>query len=81
MAEPKLPKRVLRIVEKCKAGELLCKQMRFKSSGETEIVFTFHPSGKVAGPASSLEAINSGLLAPQGDGLFGSETSQTWRAA
>lgn len=81
MSEPKLPMRVRKIIDRCRHGEVLCKTYRNKESGNTEVLFSFHPSGKRAGPASSQEAIASGLLVPQNDGLFEAGDSQTWRAA
>jgi hypothetical protein len=77
----KLPARVQNIITKCRRGEKLTKSLRLKETGETEISFAFEPSGKRAPPKSSIDAINSGLLRPLGDGLFGADTSQTFAAA
>ena len=78
--QKRYPKRVLRIVERLEKGERLCKQLRPKETGETEITFTFEPSGRRAGAKSAQEAIAEGLLTPAGDGLLGPEYSQTWTA-
>lgn len=76
-----LPKRVQRVIERCRGGEVLCKQLRMKETGESEITFLFEPSGKKAPPKSSDMAVKSGFLRPRGDGLFDLDTSQTWEAA
>lgn len=76
-----LPKRVQRVIERCRSGALLCKQIRLKDGGESEVTFLFEPSGKKAPPKSSDMAIKSGFLRPRGDGLFDLDTSQTWEAA
>lgn len=80
MSEPKLPKRVLAVIERCRRGEALMKSFRNKTTGETEVVFSFHPSTRRAGTKSAEEAIASGLLQPARDGLFDDGSSQTWRA-
>lgn len=80
-AEPKIPKRVESIIERCRSGETLCKTFRHKESGETEVLYHFHPSGRSAGPKSAAAAVGTGLLRPSADGLFGADTAQTWRAA
>jgi hypothetical protein len=76
-----LPKRAQAVIDRLRQGETLCKSIRHKETGETELTFTFEPSGKRAGPKSAERAIECGLLAPGGDGLFDASTSQTWRAA
>lgn len=81
MDDVKLPKRVISVIEKVRAGQTLVKTYRHKESGDTEVVFSLHPSGKMVGPASAEQATTCGLLAPNNDGLFGAESSQTWRAA
>lgn len=75
-----LPKRVLRIVDRCRAGEVLCKTLIHGADGRDVVLFLLHPSNKPVRPKSSEEAIASGLLVAQRDGLFGPDTSQTWRA-
>lgn len=77
----KLPGRVQKVINTCRAGQKLTKSLRLKDGGETEITFAFEPSGKSAPPKSSAEAIASGLLRPLGDGLLGADTSQTFAAA
>jgi hypothetical protein len=76
----KLPMRVRRVIGRCREGEKLCRYLKMKTTGQTEVVFTFEPSGKTAPPKSSRAAISSGFLAPGGDGLFGDEFSQTYSA-
>ena len=80
MTYDEAPKRVRRVVDRCRTGEVLCKTIRPKPTGETEAAWSFEPSGRAAPPKSSLDAIANGLLVPQGDGLFGDDHSQTWRA-
>ena len=67
----KLPKRVQSVIDRLHRGQKLCKCFRNKMGGEVEIIFTFEPSGRRAGPMSAAAAIESGLLTPLGDGLFG----------
>lgn len=85
MADPvdfdNLPQRVKRVIERCRAGQKLCKQIRLKDGGDSEVTFLFEPSGKKAPPKSSDAAIKTGFLKPMGDGLFDADTSQTWIAA
>lgn len=77
----RLPKRVQAIVDRVRAGQTLCKSLRLKETGETEVAFFFDPSNRRAGPKSAQAAVDSGLLAPNNDGLLGPESSQTWKAA
>jgi hypothetical protein len=77
----KLPQRVQRVIRCCRGGERLCLWLRTKTNGQTEIIFSFEPSGKSAPPKSSAAAISSGHLTPGRDGLFGDEFSQTYSAS
>lgn len=79
--EPKIPKRVEKIVKACTSGKILCRFNRQTAAGDTEIVFFLEPGGKKVGQKSAQQAIASGLLSPRNDGLFGSDTSQTWGPA
>lgn len=76
-----LPKRVQHIILVMRNGQKLCKSLRMKETGETEISFVYEPSGKRVGPKSADAAIKSGLLRPMGDGLLGDEFSQSWAAS
>ncbi len=76
-----LPMRVRLIINKCRDGERLQKTLIYKSTGETEISFTFEPSGRRAGPKSAQAAIKSPFMSPRGDGLFDASTSQTFAAS
>jgi hypothetical protein len=80
-APKKLPARVRRIVERCRGGggQTLCITYRPREIGPP--VCWFEPSGRTVAHLSVMEAIASGLLVSGGDGLFGDETAQTWRAA
>lgn len=80
-AAPRLPARVAAVVAEVERGHRLCKFLRKKATGETEVLFYFEPSGRPCGPASAAGAIKSGRLRPLGDGLFGSETTQSWAIA
>lgn len=72
-----LPKRVWRVIDQVRGGQKLCK---FRTGAET-IEFVLEPRAIPIAPKAANAAIASGLLRPQGDGLFGADTSQTWVAA
>jgi hypothetical protein len=76
-----LPKRIWRVVDRCRGGERLCKSLRQTEHGETVVEFAFEPSARRVAPALARAAIETPFLKPVGDGLFGDETSQTWIAA
>jgi hypothetical protein len=77
----RLPARVRAVIDRCRQGETLCKSLRRKETGETEINFYFEPSGRKAGPRSSQDATKTPFLVPNNDGLLDAGSSQTWRAA
>ena len=77
----RLPKRVKLIIERCRSGQKLCKQIRLKDGGDSEVTYIFEPGGKRAPVKSASAALTSGFMRPLGDGLFGADTSQTWEAA
>lgn len=79
--KPKIPKRVQRLLDRMKAGETLCKALRLKETGETEVQFFLDPSNRACGEWTASAAIERGLVVPNGDGLFGPDTSQAWRLA
>ena len=81
MAEKKIPKRVLTVINKLRGGQRVCKSLRLKESGETEVLFFFEPSWKRCGPQTAEASIKSGKLTAAGDGLFEPEFSQTWTVA
>jgi hypothetical protein len=68
------------IVERCKKGERLCKSY-CKESGRADVAFILEPSGRRVNRQTATAVIESGLLAPQGDGLFGTADSQSWGVA
>lgn len=76
-----IPKTILAIADRCRGGQTLCKHLRRKDTGETEVEFFFEPSGRRCGPKRAQRAIALGIVTPHGDGLFGAETSQTFGAA
>ena len=80
-SEKKIPKRVMKIIDRCRIGEKLCLHLHHKNTDMCERVFHFETSGKPAPKLSSEEAIVSGLLVPACDALFGLDTSQTYVAA
>ncbi|MET7242466.1 hypothetical protein ABZT49_03800 [Methylobacterium sp. EM32] len=73
----KLPARVRRIVERCRAGQTLCLAHRVREIGPP--LCWFEPSGRPTRHRSALDAIASGHLVPSTDGLFGEDTAQTWQ--
>lgn len=82
MARKKKPsKRLMTMLSRLESGERLCKSLRMKETGETEVLFNYEPSGRAASSWAAARAIREGLVRPVGDGLFGGETSQTWVAA
>ncbi len=79
-----LPAAARRVIDRCRSGAVLAKVIRSKPvEGEDHASPSFHiePGGRRVGAVTADIAIRSGLLAPNGDGLFGDDTSQTWRAA
>lgn len=74
-------KRAERIADQCRTGKALCRYNRQTETGSTEIVYFLEPGGRRVEAKSAQNAIKHGLLIPAGDGLFGAESSQTWRAA
>lgn len=76
------PMRVRRIVMACVRGQQLTKTIRSRPGlVEADPLYTLEPVGRVVAIQSATDAIASGLLLGNGDGLFGADTSQTWRAA
>ena len=76
-----IPKRVQALVDRLARQERLCKFLRRKETGETEILFFLEPSGVVVGIWTAERAIKMGLLKPAGDGLFSEDYSQTFLRA
>lgn len=76
--EPSIPKRVQRILDACRGGQTLCMSLANTQVGTTLECWFLHPSNRKLAKQSAREA--SVLLHPSCDGLFGAETSQTWRA-
>ena len=77
----RLPKRVWNIIDQVRDGNRLCKFLRPSQGLEDDTQFFIEPHGYRVATKSAQEAIASGFLQAQGDGLFGEETSQTWIAA
>lgn len=77
----KIPVRVQHALDRLKGGERLVKWFRHKETGEAETLFRFEPSGKNLGPDTALKIVRGGYVIPEGDGLFGADSSQTWRLA
>ncbi len=75
-----LPKRVRSAIERCRAGETLCRHFRtLRYEGESQDWF-FEPSGRTCGNATAEAATRTPFMVPGGDGLF-ADDSQTFRAA
>lgn len=81
MKQPKPWKRAVDLAAKCKSGKTLCCCNRQSEEAGAEIVFYLEPGGESVGRKTFENALLHGLIIPQNDGLFGAETSQTWRAA
>lgn len=77
----RLPARVWSVIDQVRDGGKLCKFLRPVSGLEDDTQFFIEPQGRRVPAKSAQEAIASGLLQAQCDGLFGEETSQTWVAA
>lgn len=76
--EKKTPKRVQRILDAFQGGQTLCMSLANTQAGTTLECWFLHPSNRKLAKQSAREA--SVLLRPSCDGLFGADTSQTWRA-
>lgn len=76
--EPKVPVRVQRIVDACRGGQTLCKSTALNRLGTTDVRWFLHPSNREVPAISAQQATDH--LCPSCDGLFGAESSQTWRA-
>lgn len=75
-----VPTRVLRVVNYCRAGQVVCMMKRRSEVGD-EKVFWLEPSGRSVGEWTLNKAIELGLLIPQNDALFPELGAQTYRAA
>lgn len=78
--QPKVPDRVQRLVNFCKAGRTLCLSIRHSEVGD-EKVYWLEPGGKPVGEWTVKRALEMGLIEPAGDSLFPDMDSQTYRAA
>ena len=80
MAKAKqIPKRVAAVLANLRQGKKLCKSLRMKESGVTEVIYAYEPgNGRPLGVKTIELCIKDGHIVPAGDGLFGDETSQTW---
>lgn len=76
-----LPRSVRLAILTMRGGQRLCKRLHLKQSGETEVSFTFEPSGKRCRADTAAAAIKTPFVRPLGDGLFEPEFSQTFEAA
>lgn len=77
MQEPKIPKRVQRILDMCAGGQTLCMAVETTHLGTKPETWFLEPSGKVVATISAREATR--LPVPSRDGLFGADMSQTWK--
>ena len=74
-----VPKRILSVVERAKKTGHVVKTLPIGFTGENLIHWNY-ADGSDAPDLSVRQAIELGLLLPSGDGLFGTEMSQTFRA-
>ncbi len=77
-AQQYIPKRVSVVLNRLRQGNKLCKSLRMKESGVTEVIYYYEPFGRRIGLTTAERVIKDGHVVPSGDGLFGAETSQTW---
>lgn len=75
-----VPVRVERLLEKMRAGRVLCLTMDNVSSDENQR-YWLEPGGLPVGNWTATRAMDLGLLEPVGDGLFAGATSQSYRLA
>ena len=61
-------------------GRVLCRSFRVKTNGVWEEDWFYEPGGKHVSRGAAWEAVNSGFLRPQNDGLF-VDTTQTFGPA
>lgn len=78
MKERKIPKRIQRVLDACNEGQTLCMSLANTQVGTTLECWFLHPSNRKVAKLAGREA--SLMLRPSCDGLFGSDTSQTWRS-
>lgn len=76
-----VPRSVRLAIIRMREGQRLHKSIRLKSNGETEVCFTFFPSGERCRADVAKAAIKTPFVRPLGDGLFEDEFSQTFEAA
>lgn len=68
------------VVIAMRGGQRLCKTIRLKVGGDTEYEYHLEPSGKTVPNGAAKRILVSRYVVPMGDGLLGSESSQTWAA-
>lgn len=73
-----IEKRIAALLYNLRNGRKLCKSLRLKDGGLTEVIYAYEPGGKTVGIKTAELAIRNGHVVPCGDGLFGNDTSQTW---
>lgn len=78
----KLPKRVRKIVEVCRRGQILCRSYRPRALGEERdvLMYWYEPGGWPAPSLSCGEAIAEGWLKPLDAGLFQDGNAQSFIA-
>ena len=75
---PKTPKRIARILDAANRGERLVRSFLRSPAGDVRVSWLLEPSGRRVPAKTAAEA--TAYLAPASDGLFGPESSQTWRS-
>jgi hypothetical protein len=78
-ADLRLPRRVKNIIMRVRTGEILTLTYENLRTGDKEKVYSWFHSGRRVPTISAEEAIASGELLANDDGLF-AETTQSWRA-
>lgn len=74
-------KPVRSVIDRLRSGEVLNKEIIAKpDGGDPDITYAFIPSGQKVRRDTAERAIHTTLVEPSGDGLFGGDTSQTYRA-
>jgi hypothetical protein len=67
------------ILDRCRNGERLTKTIATNRAGNPAISYCLEPSGTHVVENQGHSLLNSGKFEPVGDGLFGFNSSQTWR--
>lgn len=78
--EPKMPVKIRRLMAAMSAGQRIVLTLRHSEVGD-ERLYCYERTGKPVGEWTFNRALEMGLIAPSGDGLFPDAASQTYRLA